>query len=139
MTVELPTRNTLRGARRVLIKAGTSVVANKDGRPSLTRLGAIVEQLSELNRAGIEVIFVSSGAVGMGKQLLRKQSRKNMSFMDLHNEQEGIPVADKGKDGIGARIKSFSSFVNKDVVPHTLGDKKKVYDSACAAAGQVYA
>ena len=31
-----------------------------------------------------QVIFVSSGAVGMGKNLLRKQARLNMSFKDLH-------------------------------------------------------
>lgn len=78
------TRAALRMARRVLIKAGTSVVANEDGSPSLTRLGAIVEQIAELNQDGVEVIFVSSGAVGMGKNLLRKQARLNMSFMDLH-------------------------------------------------------
>ena len=58
-------RAALRMSRRVLIKAGTSVVANDDGSPSLTRLGAIVEQIAELNQAGVEVIFVSSGAVGM--------------------------------------------------------------------------
>jgi hypothetical protein len=58
-------RAALRMSRRVLIKAGTSVVANDDGSPSLTRLGAIVEQIAELNNAGVEVIFVSSGAVGM--------------------------------------------------------------------------
>jgi glutamate 5-kinase len=58
-------RAALRMSRRVLIKAGTSVVANDDGSPSLTCLGAIVEQIAELNQAGVEVILVSSGAVGM--------------------------------------------------------------------------
>ena len=82
---ESRSRAALRVARRVCIKAGTSVVANDDGSPSLTRLGAIVEQIAELNHAGIEVIFISSGAVGMGKNLLRKQARLNMSFKDLHN------------------------------------------------------
>lgn len=56
-----PSRDALRRVRRVVVKAGTSVVANEDGRPSLTRLGAIVEQISELVRSGVEVIFVSSG------------------------------------------------------------------------------
>lgn len=36
--------------------AGTSVVANDDGRPSLTRLGAICEQVADLHQRGIEVI-----------------------------------------------------------------------------------
>jgi len=53
----------------------TSVVANDDGRPSLTRLGAICEQVSELHRNGVQVIMVSSGATGMGKRLMRKHGR----------------------------------------------------------------
>lgn len=92
--LEPSSRAALRVARRVVIKAGTSVVANSDGSPSLTRLGAIVEQIAELNHAGVEVIFVSSGAVGMGKNLLRKQARLNMSFKDLHrNPLQQPPVA----------------------------------------------
>eukprot|EP00536_Pseudo-nitzschia_multiseries_P003016 jgi/Psemu1/252235/estExt_Genewise1Plus.C_430041 len=101
---EHPCRSILRNARRVCVKVGTSVVANESGRPSLTRLGAITEQIAELHARGIEVIFVSSGAVGMGKRLLRKQSRMMMSFRDSIN--------------------------------HTPAEKKKFYDSACAAAGQ---
>ena len=79
-------RAALRMGRRVVIKAGTSVVANDDGSPSLVRLGAIAEQIAELNHQGVEVIFVSSGAVGMGKNLLRKQQRLTMTFKDLHNQ-----------------------------------------------------
>jgi delta-1-pyrroline-5-carboxylate synthetase len=80
--VELPSRAVLRRARRVCVKAGTSVVTNDDGRPSLTRLGSLAEQISELVNSGVEVIFVSSGAVGMGKRLLRKQSKMLMTLKD---------------------------------------------------------
>jgi len=52
---EPQSRAALRMSRRVVIKAGTSVIANDDGSPSLTRLGAIVEQIAELNHAGVEV------------------------------------------------------------------------------------
>lgn len=52
---EPQSRAALRMSRRVVVKAGTSVIANDDGSPSLTRLGAIVEQISELNQAGVEV------------------------------------------------------------------------------------
>lgn len=95
MTVQLapidpPSRAAIRQARRVLVKAGTSVVTNDDGRPSLTRLGAIVEQVAELHRAGLEIIFVSSGAVGMGKHLLKRQGQRVMSFHDLQIENERI-------------------------------------------------
>ena len=90
------TRAALRKARRVVIKAGTSVVANEDGSPSLTRLGAIVEQIAELHHSGVEVLFVSSGAVGMGKNLLQKQAKLGMSYLDLHenaHKDTAIPVA----------------------------------------------
>ena len=48
-STEPQSRKALRNARRILIKAGTSVVANDDGRPSLTRLGAICEQIAEVS------------------------------------------------------------------------------------------
>ena len=88
-STEPESRRALRNARRVIIKAGTSVVANEDGRPSLTRLGAICEQVAALHRRGIEVFMVSSGATGMGKRLMRKHGRMSMtmaevsSFLDL--------------------------------------------------------
>ncbi|EEC50366.1 predicted protein, partial [Phaeodactylum tricornutum CCAP 1055/1] len=82
---EPASRAALRRARRVCVKAGTSVVANEDGRPSLTRLGAMTEQIADLVQSGIQVILVSSGSVGMGKRLLRKQRNLQMSFRDIHN------------------------------------------------------
>jgi delta-1-pyrroline-5-carboxylate synthetase len=130
-------------ARRVVVKAGTSVVTNEDGRPSLVRLGALVEQISELHRVGIQVIFVSSGAVGMGKRLLRKQTRLNMSFSELQNR---APSEEEEEDMMGRhegaitnpvhRVSSFLSFVQRDNRPSSAAEIKKTYDSACAAAGQ---
>jgi delta-1-pyrroline-5-carboxylate synthetase len=128
-----PSRAALRSARRVCVKAGTSVVANEDGRPSLTRLGAICEQIAELNRSGVEVIFVSSGAVGMGKRVLRKQSKLNMSFMDM-NRDDSVRIAEEGLNL--NRNSSFASLLHLNAIPHTASEKKKFYDSACAAAGQ---
>ena len=136
MSSEPITRSMLRKARRVCIKAGTSVVANEDGRPSLTRVGAIAEQIAELNARGIEVIFVSSGAVGMGKRLLRKQSRMLMSFKDMHNEQTGISNSQHSPVSGPKRNESFVSLLDLNARPHTMAQKKKFYDSACAAAGQ---
>ena len=152
---ELPSRASLRGVNRVLVKAGTSVVANEDGRPSLTRLGAIVEQIAELNRSGVEVIFVSSGAVGMGKRLIRKQTRMNMSFMDLQNEQEintnggvssgvvsdGIELTDNKmrrtpSSGFLSSSNSGTGLSLSQLQP-SKADRLKTYDSVRAATGQV--
>jgi delta-1-pyrroline-5-carboxylate synthetase len=144
---EPPSRSVLRSARRVCVKAGTSVVANTDGRPSLTRLGAITEQIAELVADGVQVIFVSSGAVGMGKRLLRKQSKMLLSFKDIathsalsHTAAAAAAGADLLEFGrpftSQSRNTSFLSLLNNDTPPHTLEQKKKHYDSACAAAGQ---
>jgi delta-1-pyrroline-5-carboxylate synthetase len=130
-TSEATSRSVLRKARRVCVKAGTSVVAYEDGRPSLTRLGAMCEQIAELNARGVEVIFVSSGAVGMGKRLLRKQQKMMMSFKDMGQEV----TTDEHIDKV-TRNQSFVSLLDLDARPHTHAQKKKFYDSACAAAGQ---
>lgn len=131
---EPPSRAALRRARRVCVKAGTSVVANENGRPSLTRLGAIAEQIAELCASGVQVIFVSSGAVGMGKRLLRKQSNLLLSFRDLQGEESTTGRQDQ--NDLMIRNKSFVSLLNAQQRPHTLAEKKRFYDSACASAGQ---
>ncbi|CAB9527522.1 Gamma-glutamyl phosphate reductase [Seminavis robusta] len=146
---EPPSRAALRRARRVCVKAGTSVVANENGSPSLTRLGAIAEQIAELCNSGVEVIFVSSGSVGMGKRLLRKQRQTLMSFKDMQLQSENGKDED---DTVGLhdhadhhepvplnRSPNRASFVNLlDIQerPHSMAQKKRFYDSACAAAGQ---
>lgn len=143
MSNELPSRAALRRAQRVCVKAGTSVVANEDGRPSLTRVGAIAEQIAELVNSGVEVIFVSSGAVGMGKRLLRKQSKMLMSFKDNivnsptkdDNMADEIDLSLRRSNRI-ERDASFVSLLDVNKRPHTYQQKKRYYDSACAAAGQ---
>jgi delta-1-pyrroline-5-carboxylate synthetase len=138
---EAPSRAALRRARRVCVKAGTSVVANESGSPSLTRLGAIAEQIGELSAAGVEVIFVSSGAVGMGKRLLRRQRKMLMSFKDMQLREDSggnldvVGLHDSAHQEPN-RNHSFVNLLNMQERPHTSAQKKKVYDSACAAAGQ---
>ena len=136
---EFSSRSILRNARRVCIKVGTSVVANENGRPSLTRLGAVTEQIAELHNNGVEVIFVSSGAVGMGKRLLRKQGRMLMSFRDSINAADDR-ICEVTANHQGAlpmkRNRSFLSLLDTTAKSHTPAEKKKFYDSACAAAGQ---
>mmetsp|Transcript_24717 Transcript_24717/g.58038 ORF Transcript_24717/g.58038 Transcript_24717/m.58038 type:complete len:784 (+) Transcript_24717:90-2441(+) len=136
---ERSSRSILRNARRVCIKVGTSVVANENGRPSLTRLGALTEQIAELHDKGVEVIFISSGAVGMGKRLLRKQGRMMMSFRDSINSP-GDSIDEETSERHGTlpmkRNRSFISLLDTSARSHTPAEKKKFYDSACAAAGQ---
>ena len=146
-STEPPSRAALRIARRVCVKAGTSVVANDDGSPSLTRLGAICEQIAELHKKGVEVIFVSSGSVGMGKRLLRKQRQLYMTFKDMQDDTGNgsnsnmlqlleQPQTSRLPGERATRVSSFVNLLETNERPHTLQQKKRYYDSACAAAGQ---
>ncbi|XP_004307578.1 PREDICTED: delta-1-pyrroline-5-carboxylate synthase [Fragaria vesca subsp. vesca] len=80
-------RGFLRDVKRIVLKVGTAVVTRKDGRIALGRLGALCEQLKELNTQGYEVILVSSGAVGLGRQRLKYRKLINSSFADLQKPQ----------------------------------------------------
>ncbi|PQP92616.1 delta-1-pyrroline-5-carboxylate synthase [Prunus yedoensis var. nudiflora] len=77
----------LKDVKRIVLKVGTAVVTRNDGRIALGRLGALCEQLKELNSQGYEVILVSSGAVGLGRQRLRYRKLVNSSFADLQKPQ----------------------------------------------------
>lgn len=65
-----PDRRRLAGARRIVIKLGTRVLTHDDGRLALARLFAVVEAAAAVRRAGREVLVVSSGAVGLGREAL---------------------------------------------------------------------
>jgi glutamate 5-kinase len=60
----------LHHAQRVVIKLGTQVAVEENGQLAKARVQAIVAQCVALHRSGKEVILVSSGAVGLGRQQL---------------------------------------------------------------------
>jgi len=70
-------RRAVTDATRILIKVGTSVVTQPDGTFALGRLGNLVEQIAELRKKSKEVIVVTSGAVGQGIQVLRRNTSKS--------------------------------------------------------------
>ncbi len=53
--------------RRITVKIGSNVLTRKDGTLDVTRMSALVDQVAELRKAGVEVILVSSGAVASGR------------------------------------------------------------------------
>jgi glutamate 5-kinase len=56
---------------RIVVKLGTQVVVEQStGLPALERLRAIINDIAKLRASGNQVILVSSGAVGMGRQIL---------------------------------------------------------------------
>ena len=57
----------LRGAKRVVIKVGTSTVTDSQGELSLERIEPIVRSIAALQTGRRQIILVSSGAVGLGR------------------------------------------------------------------------
>ena len=55
---------------RIVVKLGTNVIMRHDGKVALGLLCGLVEQIAELRAQGIEVLVVSSGAVGLGMERL---------------------------------------------------------------------
>lgn len=66
----------LRGARRIVVKLGTSTVTDKKGGVCRERVEPLAASVARLMQAGRQVILVSSGAVGLGRALLGLHSSR---------------------------------------------------------------
>ncbi|KAL9150465.1 hypothetical protein ABFS82_12G169600 [Erythranthe guttata] len=110
-----PTRDFVKNIKRVVFKVGTAVVTRNDGRLAIGRVGAIFEQLEELNSQGYEIILVTSGAVGAGCQRLKYRRLLNSSFADLQKPQvelDGKACAAVGQNGLMAVYDSLFNQLN---------------------------
>jgi glutamate 5-kinase len=68
-------RRNLRDAHRIVVKLGTHVVTQDGVALALDRLNGLVASMAALRRAGREIVIVSSGAVGLGMQVLGLKER----------------------------------------------------------------
>lgn len=57
-------------AKKIIFKFGTNILRNDDGEISLSRIYSFIEEISKLQKAGKEIIIVTSGAVGLGAKKL---------------------------------------------------------------------
>jgi glutamate 5-kinase len=60
---------------KVTLKVGSNVLTSKDGTPNVARISHVVEQIAWLRRRGVDVLFVSSGAVASGRQVIPEPKR----------------------------------------------------------------
>jgi len=60
---------------RIAVKIGSNVLTRKDGTLDITRMSALVDQIAELRKAGVEVILISSGAVASGRSEIRASKK----------------------------------------------------------------
>lgn len=75
MNVSLKIRQSLVDARRVVVKVGSRVLVQRTGRPEHRRIRALVGELAKLLQDGVEVVLVTSGAIGAGMEALGMKVR----------------------------------------------------------------
>lgn len=56
----------LKNAKRIVVKVGTSTLTYANGRMNIRRLEQLVKVLSDVKNSGRDVILVTSGAIGVG-------------------------------------------------------------------------
>ena len=75
MKTEQIIRQSLKEARRIVIKIGSRVLIQRTGRPDIRRMRALVKEIATLRHTGKEVVVVSSGAIGAGLHALGMRTR----------------------------------------------------------------
>lgn len=63
--------------KKVVIKLGTNVLTRSDGLLDMTTISHLVDQIAALKKSGVQVILVSSGAVGAGRSLVKVPTHLN--------------------------------------------------------------
>ncbi len=66
---------TERDNKRVVFKVGTTTLTHKTGKTDIRHMGGLVRVLSDLMNQGIQVVLVTSGAIGVGVGKLGLPSR----------------------------------------------------------------
>ena len=56
--------------KKIAVKIGSNVLTRADGTLDITRMSSLVDQISQLQKKGVEIVMVSSGAVASGRSVL---------------------------------------------------------------------
>ena len=67
---------------RITVKIGSNVLTRNDGSLDVTRMSALVDQVTNLHQQGIEVLMVSSGAMASGRSELKNMVSGKMDSVD---------------------------------------------------------
>jgi glutamate 5-kinase len=94
--------------RRIVVKLGTNVIMRPDGKVALGLLCSLVEQIAALRSRGLEVLVVSSGAVGLGVERLGLGSRptalEQVQACAAVGQSRLMALYDDAFDRLGCRI-----------------------------------
>lgn len=86
-------RNSLKETRRLVIKIGTKTISSENG-PGIDQeyIRNLATSVSRLRSAGVEVLLVSSGAIGMGARILGLQQKSQSVSMNQACASIGQPL-----------------------------------------------
>ena len=62
-------KNNLR-YKKIAVKIGSNVLTRPDGTLDITRMSALVDQISLLHKLGVQLVLISSGAVASGRSVM---------------------------------------------------------------------
>ena len=75
----------LKNVRRVVIKVGTRLLMDVSGESPDERVQKLIAEIAELRKAGLEVVLVSSGAIGAALRVLKTGRRpKRMAALQAY-------------------------------------------------------
>mgnify|MGYP001040996022 FL=1 len=116
-------RQTLSGAKRIVVKVGSALLANGDQGLALSKIDDYCLQINHLKAQGFEVVLVSSGAIAAGCQRLGWTQRPQA----LHQLQAAAAV---GQMGLARAYESALESMNRTtamiVLTHDdLADRKR--------------
>ena len=66
--------------KKIAVKIGSNVLTRSDGTLDITRMSALVDQISQLHKKGVEIVMISSGAVASGRSVIG--IHKKMDIVD---------------------------------------------------------
>ena len=58
--------NPFKSVKRIVFKVGTSTLTHENGKTNIHRMAKLSQVLSDLHNSGLEVVLVTSGAIGVG-------------------------------------------------------------------------
>ena len=92
---------------RIAVKIGSNVLTRKDGSLDVTRMSALVDQVAELHRNGVEVVLISSGAVASGRSEVKPGKKLDaVSARQLYSAVGQARFSPQRRTSVAARITS---------------------------------
>ena len=83
---------------RIAVKVGSNVLTRRDGTLDVTRMSALVDQIAELHKTGVEIILVSSGAVASGRSEVHS-ARASADYEREFCNTQALPQSKELYDG----------------------------------------